>query len=122
MVPTPPVYENNVIILGKDPDVSALNGIFQSFYDAPYGFKEELTEILHKIGGEIMYIASEDYSFLFRGGYFSEHGSKGNRKFGTTGIGVKYKFLYFDFAYIIPTQPPLGNTLNLNLGFQKSLN
>ncbi len=121
LVPTPPYYENGVM-LGVDDEVSAIEGIFQSFYDAPFGFKEEIHEILHKFGGEIMYQPKEDVSLALRAGYFSEHYTKGNRKFGTAGIGLKYKFLYLDLAYIIISrQSVYANTININLGFQKML-
>jgi hypothetical protein len=52
LVPTPPVYElddsgnpvydennNRVIEAGKDPDVNVVQGILQSWYDAPGGFE-----------------------------------------------------------------------------------
>ena len=123
LVPTPPIYENNVILYGKDPNVSALTGIFQSFFDAPYGFEEEMHEIIHKFGGEIKYKPDNETSYAFRGGYFYEHFSKGSRQFGTAGIGFKYKYFYLDFAYIISSrQNPYANTMNINIGFQKSLN
>ncbi|MCD4792955.1 MAG: PorV/PorQ family protein [Bacteroidales bacterium] len=122
LVPTPPYYENDVM-LGTDDEVSAIEGIFQSFYDAPFGFREELHEILHKFGGEILYKPKNEISYTLRGGYFSEHSTKGNRKFGTTGIGLKYRFLYLDLAYIIISrQSVYANTININLGFQKMLN
>jgi hypothetical protein len=48
LVPTPPYYSitnPDSIIAGKDPNVAVPVAIFQSFYDAPGGFKEELHEI-----------------------------------------------------------------------------
>ena len=46
LVPTPPIVDdNNDIISGKDPDVSVVSGMFQSFTDAPDGFSEEIREI-----------------------------------------------------------------------------
>lgn len=51
LVPTPPVYNNDMeIIDGKDPNVSVPVAIFQSFYDAPGGFSEEIREITSSIG------------------------------------------------------------------------
>ena len=55
LVPTPPEYdiqdqvtdgETDEIISGKDPNVSVVSGMFQSFGDAPGGFKEELREAI----------------------------------------------------------------------------
>jgi len=48
LVPTPPMYNDSIsdqIDLGKDPNVSVVSGIFQSFGDAPGGFNEEIREI-----------------------------------------------------------------------------
>ena len=65
LVPTPPQYdlqdldedgETNEIIAGKDPNVSVVSGIFQSFTDAPGGFNEELREINFSIGTELSLI------------------------------------------------------------------
>ena len=68
LVPTPPIYDpiNSDIIAGKDPDVAVVSGIFQSFGDAPAGFKEEMREINYSIGSEYWYANQ----FAVRAGYF----------------------------------------------------
>jgi hypothetical protein len=114
LVPTPPIYdENGNIIDGKDPNVSVVRGIFQSFYDAPGGFKEEIKELQISVGIEYWY----DKQFALRAGYFYEHATKGNRKFFTLGAGLKYNVFGLDFSYLIPTeqQHPLENTLRFSL-------
>ena len=111
MAPTTPIYQvdengsivrdhdgNPVIRLGKDQNRSLLHGVFGSFADAPLGLEEELWEIMIGLGIEYWY---KDF-IAFRGGYFSEHYYKGNRKYFTTGLGVKYEFIGADFAYLIP--------------------
>ena len=121
LVPTPRVilYDQDGIAsdtLGMDDDVSVPVGVFQSFYDAPGGFNEELHELMYSIGLEYWYVER----FAIRAGYFDEHGTKGNRKYFTMGIGVKLNVLNFDFAYVVPTagrQNPLANTLRFTLGF-----
>ena len=119
LVPTSPEYSNDstVIIAGKDPDVSVPQGIFQSFYDAPGGFKEELHELMYSIGAEYWY----SNQFAIRGGYFHEHATKGNRKYFTLGIGLKLNVMSMDFAYLIPTatgnQSPLSGTMRFTLSF-----
>jgi len=55
LVPTPPIYSSDSIIAGKNPNVSVPVAIFQSFYDAPGGFKEELHEITYSTGVEYWY-------------------------------------------------------------------
>ncbi len=124
LVPTPPVYADSlnsagqpVIIAGKDPNVSVAEGVFQSFGDAPGGFKEELREINPSIGFEYWY----DKQFAFRMGYFYEHPTKGNRQYFTVGAGLRYNVFGLDFAYLIPSsrgnQSPLKNTLRFTLTF-----
>jgi hypothetical protein len=121
LVPTPQLLVKDDLgnvtdTLGMDNDVSVPVGIFHSFYDAPGGFSEELHELMYSAGMEYWYINQ----FAIRAGYFDEHGTKGNRKYFTLGVGVKLNVLNFDFAYVIPTagrQNPLSNTLRFTLGF-----
>lgn len=126
LVPTPPIYgqdtaksgangTKDLIIYGKDPDVSVAQGIFQSFTDAPGGGKEELKEVNYAIGMEYWY----DKQFAFRAGYFHEDKLKGNRKYFTLGAGLKYNVFGIDLAYLIPTEQrnPLENTLHFTLTF-----
>jgi hypothetical protein len=121
LVPTPPIYTsdsngNNLILYGKDPKVGVAAGIFQSFSDAPDGFKEELKEI--NIAGGIEYWY--DKQFAFRTGYFFESAQKGNRKYFTLGAGLRYSVFGLDFSYLIPTEQrnPLENTLRFSLSFK----
>lgn len=122
LIPTPPIYTqdstNNtedLILFGKDPDVSVAQGIFQSFNDAPDGFKEELKEFVISVGMEYWY----DQQFAFRAGYFNENKLKGNRKYFTLGAGLRYNVFGIDLAYLIPTEQrnPLENTLHFTLTF-----
>lgn len=123
MVPTPPIYysdsvdiENDPVIrAGRDPNVAVPVGIFQSFYDAPGGFREEFNEITYSVGMEYWYANQ----FAIRGGYFHEHSTKGNRKFFTLGIGLRLNVFGLDFSYLIPMYQnnPLQNTLRFSLLF-----
>lgn len=128
MVPTPPVYARDangnpiispnggyVIALGKDPDRGVVSGMFGSFSDAPAGFTEELREFNLSGGMEYWY----DKQFAVRAGYFYEHETKGNRKYFTVGIGLRYNVFGLDMAYLIPTvqKHPLQNTLRFSLQF-----
>ena len=116
LVPTPPVYNNDMeIIDGKDPNVSVPVAIFQSFYDAPGGFSEEIREITSSIGVEYWY----NEQFAIRAGYFHENESKGNRKYFTAGAGFKLKGFEIDFSYLMPTvaNHPLARTLRFSLAF-----
>ena len=118
LVPTPPIYDSQSnIILGQDDDVSVVSGIFQSFSDAPDGFTEEWRELMYSFGMEYWY----NNQFALRGGYFHEHKTKGNRKYFTTGLGLKMTSLTIDFAYLITANPgvqsPLEGTMRFTLTF-----
>lgn len=90
-------------------------GIFGSFTDAPGGLREELHEIIYSGGVEYWY----NDLFAVRGGYFHEHASKGNRKYFTAGVGLRYQKFGLDMAYLIPRQQnsPLAETLRFSLIF-----
>ena len=116
LVPTPPIYDaNGNIIAGKDPNRPMLSGVFGSFTDAPYGFKEEMSEFMVSMGVEYWY----NKSFAARAGYFFEEASKGNRKYLTLGLGLRYQVFGLDFAYIVPKEKdlPLAETLRFSILF-----
>ncbi len=118
LVPTPPLRNTATgeIVEGKNPDVGLVQGMFQSFYDAPGGFSEEMHEITYGMGLEYLYRES----FAVRAGYFHEHPTKGNRRYFSMGVGVKMNMIGIDFSYLIPTQGqqnPMSNTLRFTLLF-----
>tara|TARA_B100000287_G_scaffold27612_1_gene26214 strand:+ start:1152 stop:2360 length:1209 start_codon:yes stop_codon:yes gene_type:complete len=124
LVPTPPIYDSlatvpgpDNIISGQDPNVGVLQGIFQSFSDAPGGLQEELNELMYSVGAEYWYLKQ----FAFRGGYFHEHATKGARKYFTVGVGLKMNVFSLDMAFLLPAtrgvRSPLANTLRFTLLF-----
>lgn len=134
LVPTPPVYAKDdygnyiydpttqeyQILYGMNNDVSTVVGMFQSFYDAPYGFMEELSEI--SVGGGAEYWYND--VFALRGGFFYESTYKGGRKYGTIGAGLRYNVFNLDVSYLIPVYSrgdistnPLQDTVRFNLTF-----
>lgn len=128
LVPTPPIYardDNGQVIIGddgeyviesgRDPNRSVVAGMLGSFTDAPGGFREELNEFTISAGAEYWY----DQQFALRAGYFYEHETKGNRKYFTVGVGLKYNIFGLDFAYVIPVaqRSPLENVLRFSLSF-----
>ena len=96
-------------------DVSPISGIFQSFADAPGGFREELQEIYWGVGVEYAY----NNQFFLRGGYHYENEYKGNRKYFTLGTGFKMNVFSLDAAYLISMAQsnPLDQTLRFTLSF-----
>ena len=130
LVPTPPEYAvdedndpildengNQVIAAGQDPNVGTVQGVFQSFNDAPGGMQEELNELMYSVGMEYWYLKQ----FAFRGGYFHEHATKGNRKYFTVGVGLRMNVFSLDMAFLLPAQQgqrsPLANTLRFTTLF-----
>ncbi len=116
MVPTPPLKDSQGnIVKGKDPNRSMFSGVFGSFSDAPFGLKEELREVMLCGGIEYWY----NNLFAVRGGYFNENKYKGNRKYFTLGVGLRYEMFGLDFAYLVPIvqNNPLAETLRFTLHF-----
>ncbi|MGC6438905.1 MAG: type IX secretion system outer membrane channel protein PorV [Flavobacteriaceae bacterium] len=110
------VVSSNVILDGKDPNVSFIKGVFQSFGDAPGGFSEELDEFTWALSAEYLY----QNSFALRAGYFNENELKGARKFFSIGAGFKYSTVNIDLSYLFSSanvQSPLENTLRFSLSF-----
>ena len=142
LVPTPPSYyfdgEDYIMTSGMNPDVGVINGMIQSFYDAPGNvvvdddevpiadangnyevvkgtrFKEELSEINIAFGTEWWY----NDVFAVRGGVFFESKNKGNRQFMNLGASLKYNMFAIDFSYLASLngrQSPLANTLRFTV-------
>jgi len=117
------VYENGepVIAKGRNPyQTPAPVAVFTSWFDAPNGFKEEMQEYILNFGLEYAY----NNLLFIRAGYFNEAINKGNRKYITVGVGVKYSVFAIDASYIIPIyagktggRSPLENTLRFTLSF-----
>jgi hypothetical protein len=124
LVPTPPVFKNDpptaedsarLVDYRKKGVVSSW---FSSFGDAPDGFSEELKEFQISTGLEYSY----NNQFAVRAGYFYENKYKGNRRYFTTGVGIKYNVFELNFSYLVPSgsgisQNPLSNTLRFSLVF-----
>lgn len=143
LVPSPPLYYPNdatKIFSGIDREtIGVTSGIINSFTDAPgyfqvdesgrieyddagepllvkgSRFKEELREINIGTGLEWWYANQ----FAVRGGYFYEHVTKGDRKYLTFGLGLKYRVFGLDVSYLLSVKKtsPLANTLRFTMRF-----
>jgi len=144
LVPTPASYNSTAgsnfgdLMSGRTNDVGVINGMLQSFYDAPgvvatdangdyiknpdgtyevvkgTRFKEEMAEINLAAGVEWWY----NNTFAIRGGVFYESKNKGNRQFMNIGASLKYNMFGIDFSYLASLngrQSPLANTLRFTL-------
>jgi len=117
LVPTPPA-EGDTAALTDYRTKGVVSSWFSSFGDAPGGFSEEMKEFQVSVGGEYWY----NNQFALRAGYFWEDATKGNRKYFTMGIGIKYNIFGLNFSYLIPSgsgvnRNPLSNTLRFSLLF-----
>ncbi len=121
LVPTPrfsndPEYDTDANGIPDYKEQSMFSGLLSSFGDAPGGFSEEIRELMYSFGAEYWY----DKQFAVRAGYFTEHPTKGNRRFITLGLGLKYNVFGLNFSYLVPTsnqRNPLDNTLRFSLLF-----
>lgn len=142
LVPTPAFYDQIdtgavVMLSGRNSNVGVIQGMLQSFYDAPgvvekdeagnyvqnadgsYSvvkgskFKEELSEINIATGLEYWY----NNVFALRGGFFYENKNKGARQYFNFGVGLKYNKFGIDISYLaaLKKQNPLANTLRFTL-------
>lgn len=123
LVPTPPTatgdYSQDSARFVTYRNKSVMSGWFSSFGDAPDGAQEELKELQISVGAEYWY----NNQFALRAGYFHEDKTKGNRRYFTTGVGLKYNVFGLNFSYLVPSggsganQNPLSNTLRFSLVF-----
>src|SRR5574344_62391 len=123
LVPTPPyvsadgdtTYSKYYANMTEYNNTSSMQGAINSFFDAPGGVKEELSEISVSAGAEYWYAET----FAVRAGYFYESANKGDRQYATFGVGIRYSSFRFDLAYLLPTSRlstnPLSNTLRISL-------
>jgi len=118
MVPTPPADPATPAEIADYRAKGVLGSWFSSFGDAPGGFSEEIKEFQVSLGAEYWY----NNQFALRAGYFYENKTKGNRRYFTAGLGIKYNVFGFNFAYLLPTgsgvsRNPLSNTLRFSVAF-----
>ncbi len=118
LVPTPPADPATPQQLSDYRSKSVISSWFSSFGDAPGGFSEEVKEFQASLGAEYWY----NNQFALRAGYFHEDKTKGNRRYFTMGVGIKYQSFGLDFSYLLPSgsgvdRNPLSNTLRFSLHF-----
>jgi hypothetical protein len=110
--------EYSFIDVDKINSKSVVSGILGSFSDASGGGSEELKEVMMSFGAEYAY----QNQFFARAGYFYESKMKGDRRFLSLGVGVKYSMFGLNLAYVVPSgsaisRNPLSNTLRFSLVF-----
>jgi hypothetical protein len=108
-----PDYDPNGNGIPEYKELSVPSSILSSFGDASFG--EEMRELMYSFGFEYWY----NKQFAIRLGHYNEHKTKGNRKYMTVGLGLRYNIFCLNFSYLIPTfnsqRNPLDNTLRFSL-------
>lgn len=130
LVPTPPRYATNldgvvlrdsnddpVIAAGYDPDIPVAQALYQSFYDAPDGFKEEVAEVVFHGGNEIIIQYKENISLALRQGFLLEDHNKGGRKLITMGAGVNCYGINLDAGAWLAGSAALKHTWFVSTGY-----
>lgn len=123
LVPTPDTIDSDGNNVYDFKEKTVISGIFGSFTDAPDGFGEEINELMYSVGVEYWY----NEILALRAGYFNENKHKGDRKFFTLGLGLKYQVFGINFSYLVPSgkgpqRNPLSNTLRFSLLFDLGSN
>ncbi|WP_035727091.1 type IX secretion system outer membrane channel protein PorV [Eisenibacter elegans] len=117
LVPTPPQIDGQGnIISGRNPrDVGVIQGMASGLFQAPGGFREKMQEVSIATGVEYWY----NDLIAARIGYFYENENKGNRRYFTIGLGMRYNLFGLDVAYLLPQNQnnPLAETLRFTLLF-----
>lgn len=92
-----------------------VSGIFNSFSDAPGGFKGELQEINLHGGLEYWY----NNTIAARVGYFYENPHTGDRQYLSFGLGARLSVFGVDGTYLVPNSQanPLAQTIRVSLHF-----
>ncbi|HTI10428.1 MAG TPA: type IX secretion system outer membrane channel protein PorV [Puia sp.] len=124
LVPAPPVPTSptdatqDSINLANYHNKSFIGGWTSSF-SGPDQFKT----LQASIGAEYSY---QD-QFFFRAGYYYEDKTKGDRKYVSVGVGLRYNVMGLNFSYLVPSgsgtnRNPLSNTLRFGLTFDLDSN
>jgi hypothetical protein len=127
LVPSPPVPTLNPTPAQATQDsvnqANYHNKGFVSGWTSSFSGGDQFKSIQASIGAEYAY---QD-QFFFRAGYYYEDKTKGDRKYFSMGVGLKYNVMGLNFSYIVPSgggtnRNPLSNTLRFGLTFDLDSN
>ena len=117
LVPAPPVTTGD-----SATDANSLfkyhNQSIVSSWTNSFSGGDQFKTLQASLGAEYSY---QD-QFFFRAGYFYEDKSKGDRKYFSVGVGLKYNVMGLNFSYLVPSgsgtnRNALSNTLRFGLTF-----
>ena len=122
LIPSTPIYNTEGgIIDGKNPDISAFNALYQSFYDSPEGFSGEIDEIRHKFGSEFRLNYLNKSFIAIRHGRIFEMKTFGGENYQTYGCGLGFRGFMIDYSYIYSDNELLNKNWALTLGAKYNL-
>ncbi len=122
LVPVPPAATGNDSIdninIAAYHNKSLTGSWFSSFSGEP-----QFKTLQFSVGAEYAY---QD-QFFVRTGYYYEDPTKGDRKYFSVGVGLKYNVMGLNFSYLVPSgsgtnRNPLSNTLRFGLVFDIDTN
>jgi hypothetical protein len=122
LVPVPPAATTNdslnQVNLNNYHNKSLTGSWFGSFSG-----ENQFKSLQFSLGAEYAY---QD-QFFFRAGYYYEDPTKGDRKYFSVGVGLKYNVMGLNFSYLVPSgsgtnRNPLSNTLRFGLTFDLDTN
>ena len=96
---------------------------FVGSWFSSFGGENQFKSLQFSAGAEYAY---QD-QFFFRAGYYYEDPTKGDRKYFSVGVGLKYNVMGLNFSYLVPSgsgtnRNPLSNTLRFGLTFDLDSN
>ena len=117
LVPVPPASVNNPTQDSANIANYHNKGLTSSWFSSFSG-ENQFKSLQFSLGAEYSY---QD-QFFFRAGYYYEDPSKGDRKYFSVGLGLKYNVMGLNFSYLVPSgsgtnRNPLSNTLRFGLTF-----
>ncbi|HXD76176.1 MAG TPA: type IX secretion system outer membrane channel protein PorV [Puia sp.] len=108
----------------NDPTQDSINlqnytsGSVLSSYGKSFSGEPQFKTLQISVGAEYSY----QNMFFLRAGYYYEDPSKGDLKYFSTGVGLRYNVMELNFSYLVPSgsgtnRNPLSNTLRFGLIF-----
>lgn len=122
LIPSAPIYNTEgEIIDGENPDITAFNALYQSFYDSPEGFSGEVEEIRHKFGSEFRFNYLNKSFIAIRHGRIFEMETLGGGNYQTYGCGLGFRGFMIDYSYIHSDSELLNKNWALTIGAKYNL-
>lgn len=120
LVPAAPVQSNPPNASADSANLAAYrsSSVMSSWLKSFADGTNQIKSVQASLGAEYNYMDQ----FMLRAGYYYESVERGNRKYFSLGVGLRYQSIGIDFSYLVPsgngiTRNPLSNTLRLGLLF-----